>query len=648
MTCDCPTNRLTFIEPFMQPSRTAPSNRFWLAATLVLIVGIVLRQLLLGEASFHPDEAIHTHFSQGFGNYRYDPIYHGPLLYHLVAATFLGAGENDIAARLVPSVLGIGLLALLIGPFRAFASNRAALWGAGLVAVSPSLVTYSRRLLHDSLALFLTLGAVLCFLTALQSGADTSRGRSARIGLFAFLSLFLATKANCFFIAALLLAFWFAWILRGRFRLPGGLERAVPSLLFGLLCALAIAFPRDNSFSEALKISQHRTFTITALLGCVGFGIWLLGAPKTAPVDSDIPTEKPASERTSEAALASENGEQNPHVDGWTTYILAFAAALWIYLLLYGGAAQFIAQWAETRQFPKQAWIDGVQAAVGAIPKMLRYWGGQQATPRLPGRHDYYLVLALLYEIPILVAACGGIWHASKNRSVFTDFLLWWSFASLAVYAVANEKVPWLLVHILLPFAMLGAVWLGQIRWKKRVLALAIAAGLLFDLRGVIGVSFERGGDHVEPLLYAQTPESFRDALENTLAQTRGDTKPVWMAAERQWPSVWYLRSNGPDIGASGIAIAGTPLPDTLRAAISDEASWTPFAEAGWKRQTADFLIWPRASWTAIQPARYLKWFITRDALPQNERDLPQSQWKTSILAGQGEWSRAEAIIGRP
>lgn len=623
------------------PLDTAPANRFWIGAGVILILSIVLRQLGLGEASFHPDEAIHTHFSMGFGDYKYDPVYHGPLLYHLVAASFGLFQQNDISARIVPSLLGIGLVALIIGPLRHWLGHRGALAAAALVAISPSIVTYSRRLLHDSLALFLTMGAVLCFLSALQNGADTERGRGARIGLFAFLSLFLATKANCFFVAVMLLAFWIAWRLAGYIRLPVALSRWIPVLLFALVIALSVAFPRDNSFSEALKISQHRVFQIGALACCVAFGLWLLTAPKTTQRQEE---QESAAVTTSNVTIP---------VDVWTTYILALAGALWLYVFLFGNGAQILAHWVQERQFPTQILFDGARNAREAIPKMLRYWGGQQGKPRLPGRHDYYLVLALLYEIPILLAALGGIWHAAKHRSTFTDLLLWWSFSSLAVYAVANEKVPWLLVHILLPLALLGGVWLGQLHWKKPVLAIAALAGFLFCLRGASGVNFERGGDHIEPLLYAQTPEVFRDALQKTLLETRGDTRPIWMAGEeilgnRQWPTVWYLRESGPNVDGSPSAIAGVPTPDSYRAAISNESQWIEFANAGWKGTTVDFLIWPRASWAAIAPQRYLPWFWTRDALPKSERDLPQSEWKISILSGQGEWSHATAVVGRP
>jgi uncharacterized protein (TIGR03663 family) len=611
-----------------KPSFSHPSDRFYFAATALLVLGIALRQWALGEPSFHPDEAIHTFFSGGFGSYQYDPIYHGPMLYHLVAGVFGVFGQWDYTARLVPSLLGIGLLALVLGPMRAFLGNRGALAGAAMIAVSPSVVSYSRRLLHDSLVLFLTLGAVWCFLVALQNAANTPRGRNARIGVAAFLTCFLATKANCFFIAAMLGAFYFAWRLSGGWKVAPSRAKWIPALLFALVALSSVLLPRDNGSSEAVRISEHNIFGLIAFGSCVGFGLWLL----TRPVEENEAQNKREWRKTSDA----------------TTYVLALATALWLYVFLFGNGAQILGQWAQTRQFPTELLAQGSGNARGAIGKMLEYWGGQQAKPRLPGRHDYYLVLALLYELPILIAALGGIWHASKNRSTITDLLLWWSFSSWTVYALANEKVPWLLVHSVLPLALLGGIWLGQIRWKKPLLITAGALGAVFCLRGASGVNFERGGDHFEPMLYAQTPDQFRDALHETLVATRGDDRGVWMAGERQWPSVWYLRSGGPEMGKSGAPIAGTPDPGLYRAAISEELQWPIFQKAGWKGKKVDFLIWPRASWGAISLPRYARWFWTRETLPAFERNLPQNEWKISILSENGEWSSASAMIGRP
>ncbi len=635
------------------------SDRFWLGAMAVLIVGIAARQLLLGPAPFHPDEAIHAFFAQGFGGYHYDPVYHGPLLYHLVAGVFGVFGAYDFTARLVPSLLGIGLLALILFPMRRFVGNRAAITGAALVAISPSIVTYSRHLLHDSLVLFLTMGAVLCFAATLQHPSNAREGRNARIGLAAFLTLFLATKANFFFIFVMLLAFWVAWRASGLFRVPALAERLVPALCFAGITAFAIGFPRDNTAAVPLQNSQHFVFQIIAVSGCGVLWLWLIS--RQIP---DAERQYKSDWRYSGDFYAlfdqlfsrSKINRDEPQTEArfnksaaLLTYVLAGAAALWLYIFLFGQGAQILQQWGTSGSFPAKTFAEGRQSALTAIPQMLKYWGGQQGTPRLPGRHDYYIVLALLYEVPILIAAAGGVWHAARNRSPFTDLLLWWAFTSWTVYAVANEKVPWLIVHICLPLALLGGVWLGQLKLPRRTWLVCLFLGAFFSLRGDYAMIFQRAGDNAEPILYAQTPDAFRDVAETMLAETRGDVRVLWMHNDRQWPSVWYFRQNGPEVGSSGIALGSTINPDGSRAGIADiadTASINAMTRAGWHTETVNFLIWPRASWAAIEPARYWKWFWTRDTFPKTERGLPQNQWKTSILAGQGEWSNAEAVVG--
>ena len=644
----------------------ASSDRFWLAATAILVLGIAARQLRLGPAPFHPDEAIHAFFSMGFDNYHYDPVYHGPLLYHLVAGVFTVFGQYDFTARLMPSLLGVGLLALVLFPMRRFVGHRAALAGAALLSISPAVVTYSRHLLHDSLALFLTLGAVLCFAATLDNPSSGRAGRWARLGVAAFLTLFLATKANCFFILVMLGAFWLAWRCSGIFRLPVELERLVPALCFAGVTLGAVVFPRDNNSTlapallQAQQQSQHLLFQIVALSGCALMWVWLLSRRN----DEDERAYKNNWFASGDwLALAGLRGRKS-QLEGapqfnigaaLLTYFLAAALALWLYVFLFGQGAQILQQWVENRAFPVETFAAGRESAQGAIGKMLGYWGGQQKTPRLPGRHDYYVVLALLYEVPILIAAAGGIWHAAKHRTPFTDLLLWWAFTSWAVYAVANEKVPWLLVHICLPLALLGGVWLGALKLPKPVWAVGLALGFGFCARGVSAMIFERAGDHAEPILYAQTPDAFRDSVEAMLADTRGDTAPLWMDSDRQWPSVWYFRKSNPLVGGSEIALGlpGDPKtalnPGAVRAGVakdSDAPTIAAMKAAGWHTETANFLIWPRASWAALQPARYWRWFWTRDTLPAAERGLPQNQWKTSILAGKGEWSSTGAVIG--
>ena len=633
---------------------SAPSERFYFAALAILIVAIALRQWNLGAAPFHPDESIHAYFSQGFANYKYDPVYHGPLLYHLVTIAF-ALGQHDYTARLMPSLLGIGLVAMTLFPARKYLGNRAALASAGMLAISPSLVTYSRHLLHDALVLVLTLGAVLCFSSMLKNASNTDAGRNARVGLAACLTLFLATKANVFFIAVMLLAFYIAWRGAGRFTLPSEPARWVPILCFAVVTLAAIAFPRDSSQTEALKYAQHMTFQIVALGTCA----WMWGWLWTRPIDQDErQLKRPTASSTkpsaplADASSTKEFERETAPSNDIVTYALALAVALWLYVFLYGNGAQILNQWFTNRAFPSVTFSEGAESARGAIGKMLGYWGGQQAQPRLPGRHDYYIVLGLLYELPIFIAALGGVWHAAKNRNAWTDLLLWWAFTSWAVYAVANEKVPWLLVHILLPLALLGGVWLGQIKWKKPMLAGALALGALFLGRGAIAMVVERAGDNAEPLLYAQVPEAFRDATEAALLQTRGDKRAVWVASEasvndRQWPTIWYLRPSNPLMDGSVYEIGSVPNLNA-RFAIDGGKNLGAFPPARWQVTTVSFHIWPRASWGAFRPDRFARWFATRDTLPQNERLKPQNEWDVSILSGAGEWSIDSAIVATP
>lgn len=606
------------------------SERFWYGAFGVLVLTIALRQLRLGEASFMPDEAIHAFFSWGFNDYHYDPVYHGPLLYHLVSFVFSVFGQYDYTARIVPALQGIGLVALILGPARKFLGQRGAIWAALIVAVSPSIVTYSRHLLHDSQVLLLTLGAALCFITTLQHPSNSRQGRNGFIGLAACLALFLATKANFFFILVLILAFWGNWYLTGR--KIGSLNKLIsgqfwPPLLFAIVTVSAIVWPRDNTFKPEEQNFQHKLFQIIAVACCGLMWFWLFSRPQ------------------SEEETRSRESFHNAR--DWSVPILGAAAALWIYVFMFGNGAQIITKLALEHHVTGDALLNARESAQGAIGKMLDYWGGQQASPRLPSRHDYYLVLALLYEVPVLIVGAMGVWHATKKRTVWSDWLLFWAFGSWAVYAVANEKVPWLLVHMVLPLALLGGMWMATLDWRKPAFIASVAAGLLFNLRGDYAMMFQRAGDNAEPLLYAQTPDKFKDAINTALKETNGDSRGIWMARDRQWPTVWYVRESGEYHGKSGHYIGNNFDPTGLRLFVANEPDWAAIIDrSDWNTRRVEFLVWDRVSWKGLTPNRYWHWFWTRDAMPEDIRDGTPLDSKISILDGKGEWSHQYVIVG--
>ncbi|WP_376793935.1 flippase activity-associated protein Agl23, partial [Thermogemmatispora sp.] len=142
----------------------------WVAYGVVLAVAAVLRFWDLGARPLHHDESLHAYFSLqlmnqlanwehcfAFGDcYHYDPLLHGPFQFHAMALVYKLAqvvgvpdnGVNTTTVRLLAATLGTVLVGLPYLLRRAM--GRVAAWlAAVLLAVSPSLVYYSRFARED-------------------------------------------------------------------------------------------------------------------------------------------------------------------------------------------------------------------------------------------------------------------------------------------------------------------------------------------------------------------------------------------------------------------------------------------------------------------------------------------------------------------
>ena len=93
----------------------------------------------------------------------------------------------------------------------------------------------------------------------------------------------------------------------------------------------------------------------------------------------------------------------------------------------------------------------------------LGYWLVQQEEARGGQPWYYYLILINLYELlPILISIPATIFFL-KRRDKFDIFLVYWSIATLLAYTIASEKMPWLLVNIILPVIILSARYMGHL-----------------------------------------------------------------------------------------------------------------------------------------------------------------------------------------
>ena len=166
---------------------------------LLVVVSLGLHFWDLGERSFHHDESIHAHASYLLlqnGAYRYDPTYHGPLLYYLTATTFALAGDSDFTARLPIALAGVLIIAVAWSARRILGS-RPAWWTALLATISPIWLYYGRFLRMDLLEVLVA----SCAFVAVWRAVHGSRRAWVWIGVWTALAF--ATKENAFVTAAL-------------------------------------------------------------------------------------------------------------------------------------------------------------------------------------------------------------------------------------------------------------------------------------------------------------------------------------------------------------------------------------------------------------------------------------------------------------
>ena len=207
-----------------------------------------------------------------------------------------------------------------------------------------------------------------------------------------------------------------------------------------------------------------------------------------------------------------------------------------------------------------------------AIPKAVKYWMGQHSIARIPGPWYYYFPQLIYYETATVLAAAFAF--RRWKRDPFLGFVVFWAAGSLAIYAWAREKVPWLTVHPLLPLTILAAIGLANL-WRDRreklprVALAAVVALLAINASAMVLACFRYGAydlekepHHGEYLAYVQTTNDLVRALE-VLDRVRNRVPAgqplITVSGEASWPLTWYLRDT-PTTWTPRIDRASTPV----------------------------------------------------------------------------------------
>ena len=252
--------------------------------------------------------------------------------------------------------------------------------------------------------------------------------------------------------------------------------------------------------------------------------------------------------------------------------------------------------------------------------KAIVHWTSMHDQCRLCGPPYWYLLMFLLYEIPLLLLAVYGIWQwgwkdkgisnvrnlpkdcpltPEHKTSLFIILLMVWAVSTMVFYGWVGEKVPWLLIHQLFPVILLASYRIEG----KRVLA-GIITGI-FLLGMTLHLCFTPV-DINEPIVQVQNSEDMREVMKLIDVS---DT--VVVASDSYWPLPWYYRGGrwdkilfygkktDPDVWAG-------KEPDVIMTHDTDSYSSLP----GYEKRSYHLSYW--FSWYDNQD-RVLQWYFLRD-----------------------------------
>ncbi len=252
---------------------------------VILFFAVFTRFYDLGARVMSHDESLHTQFSYDFyttGNYRHDPMMHGPILFHATAFSYYMLGDNDFSARVYTAVVGV---MLVLSPllFRRWLGKWGALLASFMILISPLILYYSRYIRHDIpsiMSAVIMAWAILMYL----NGPKNQRRRSYWLSILAAGMLWnLGSKETAFIYVAIfgafLLLYWLARMAQRAFNLRGEafftttmisfLLAGVAALMMIVVVSIAmhqITIPSEDDPLRNVFLDE----TLSARLGFIG------------------------------------------------------------------------------------------------------------------------------------------------------------------------------------------------------------------------------------------------------------------------------------------------------------------------------------------------------------------------------------------
>lgn len=261
--------------------------------------------------------------------------------------------------------------------------------------------------------------------------------------------------------------------------------------------------------------------------------------------------------------------------------------------------------------------------------RSLQYWLGQQPVQRGSQPWFYYLVLLFAYDWPELILGAIGAVAVLRRPTLLGAFLIWGFVVSLTVYTWAGEKMPWLLLHPLLPLLLLAGIGLQALWRDRRALAgrlgLVVASiGAVYLVHATSALSYNHPADPRELLIYTQSSVDVPHVRDQLLGIDRRAVDGTGRHLEIQvdswggttWPWAWYLR----DIGTTGYVdmsrAAYLPTGEAILVAEPDRQRLLPYL-ASYTGYRFRLRVWWVPDYSHVGLRDWSRWLVWREPWSQ-------------------------------
>ena len=255
----------------------------------------------------------------------------------------------------------------------------------------------------------------------------------------------------------------------------------------------------------------------------------------------------------------------------------------------------------------------------------IHYWLSQHPVNRGGQPWFYYSSPSRPTSSRSSSSPCSGRSSACGGATLLGLFLVYDAALSLVVYSWAGERMPWLILHPLLPLVLLAgvgfqAVWQASRRSRRVAVAVVAPLSVLVLLHGATAVAYHHPADPAEVLVFTQNSTDVLPVRDTILQLERratigGDGHANVLVDDwggTSWPWAWYFRDQPiryapmdrpvPPEGADAVIVSESNL-ETMKPLLRDYVGYRFRLREWW---VVDF--------GALRPDSLWRWFLRREA----------------------------------